>query len=84
MSETGLDVAKKYINTPVGSLARHKFVNLTEVNSDFAEVPKKYTSNEPLNYMLEVYMDDYIVLAIPTSQEKHIMYPCHYGVDNMM
>ena len=58
VAETGLDVAKQYINTPVGSLAPHKFVKLKEVNSDFAEVPKKYTSNEPLNYMLEVYMGD--------------------------
>ena len=49
------------------SLAPHKFVKLTEVNSDFAELPKKDTPNEPFNYMLEVYMDDYIVVAIPGS-----------------
>ena len=50
VSETGRDVAEQYIETPVGSLAPHKFVKLTEVNSDFAELPKKDASNEPLNY----------------------------------
>ena len=54
----------------MGSLAPHKFVKLTEVNTDFAELPKKYTSNEPFNYMLEVYVDNYIVLDIPRSQDQ--------------
>ena len=43
---------------------------LMEVNSDFAELQNKDTSNEPLNYMLEVYMDYYIVLDIPKSQDQ--------------
>ena len=42
----------------MGSLAPHKAVKLTEVNPDFAELPKKDISNEPINYMLELYMDD--------------------------
>ena len=39
VSETGQDMAEQYIETPVGSLAPHKFVKLTEVNSDIAELP---------------------------------------------
>ena len=70
VSETGRDVAEKYTDAPVGSLAEHKFVELTELNSEFAELKKKDTSNEPFNYMLEVYMDDYIVLAIPNIQDQ--------------
>ena len=31
---------------------------------------KKYTSNEPFNYMLELYVDDYIVLDIPKSKDQ--------------
>ena len=34
VSETGRDVAEQYIKNPVGSLAEHKFVDLTEVNSE--------------------------------------------------
>ena len=32
VSETVLDVEEQYIETPVGSLAEHKVVELTEVN----------------------------------------------------
>ena len=57
----------------MGSLAEHKFVELTEVNSEISELKDKYTSKESSkessNYMLEVYMDDYIVLAIPKIQD---------------
>ena len=70
VSETVQYVAEQYIETPVLSLAPHNFVNLTEVNSDFAELPKKDTLNEPFNYMLEVYMDDYISLSIPRIQDQ--------------
>ena len=45
-------------------------MKLTEVDLYFAELPKKDISNEPFNCMLEVYMDDYIVLAIPRIQDQ--------------
>ena len=61
----GRDVAEKYIETPVGSLASHKFVKLPQLNSDFAELPKSDILDEPLNYNPEVYREDYIALAIP-------------------
>ena len=70
VSETGQNVAEQYIDTPVGSLAEHKFVEFTEVNSEIAELKKKYTSKETFNYMLEVYIDDYIALAIPRIQDQ--------------
>ena len=34
--ETGRDFAEQYIETPVESLAQHKFVKLTEVNPECA------------------------------------------------
>ena len=45
-------------------------MKLTEVNSEYAELLKKDTSNEPFNYMIEVYMDDSIVLDISRSQDQ--------------
>ena len=38
--------------TPAGSLAPHKFVKLTEVNPEFAEMSKVDISDNPFNYML--------------------------------
>ena len=49
VSETGRDVAEQYIKNPVGSFTEHKFLELTEVNSDIAELKKKDTSKEPFN-----------------------------------
>ena len=49
-------------------MAPHNFLKLTEVHTDFTALPKIDLSDNPLNYMLEVYMDDYIVLAIARSQ----------------
>ena len=54
----------------MGSLAPHKFVKLTEVNPDFAELPKSDIFDGLFNYMLEVYTDNYIALAIPGSQDQ--------------
>ena len=61
-------MVEQYIDTPVGSLAPHNFLKLMEVNPYFVELPKKDISNEPFNYMLEVYIYDYIELAIPKRQ----------------
>ena len=61
---------EQYIETPVGSFALHKFVKLREVNPDFAEVPKSDVLDDPFSYMMELYMDNYIVLAIPRSRSQ--------------
>ena len=61
-------MAEQYIKTPVGSLAENKFLKLTEVKSEISELKNKDNSKEPFNYMLELYTDDYIVLAIPKIQ----------------
>ena len=45
-------------------------MELKEANSDIEELKEKDTSKESFNYMLEVYMDDYIVLAIAKSQDQ--------------
>ena len=51
-------------------MALHKFVKLTEVNPDFAELPKSDVLDDPFNYMLEVYIDDYISFAIPRIRDQ--------------
>ena len=83
--ETVRDVAEQYIETPVVSLAPHKFVKLAEVNPDFAELPKTDILDEPFNCILEVYMDDYIVLVIPRSQYQlhHVSNSIITGIHDM-
>ena len=70
VSETGKDVTEQYIETPVVSLALQKFVRLTEVNPEFAELPKSNISDDRCNYTMEIYMDDYVALDILTSRDQ--------------
>ena len=51
-------------------MAPHKFLKLMEVNPEFAELPKTDILDDPFNYMLEVYMDNYIMLAIPRIRDQ--------------
>ena len=68
-SETGRDLADDYIETPAGSLQTHKFVKHSTHGEDFETLPKTSEDKEIL-YVVEVFVDDCIVVAIPTSQEQ--------------
>ena len=48
----------------------HKYVKLTEVNTEFSDMPQEDSLDDPFNYMIEVYMYDYIVLAIPRIRNQ--------------
>ena len=63
VSQTGLDVAKQYVDNPVESLEPHKFVKLNELNPWFDELPQEDSLENPFNYMLDMYMDDNIVFG---------------------
>jgi hypothetical protein len=69
-SEKARDVAEDYINVPVGQLPSHKFQEHTEVHPDFQSLPACDKISQPLLYMVEVYVGDFICIAIPTSQEQ--------------
>ena len=72
-------MTEQYIDTPVGSLAPHKFVKLTEVNPDFTELPKIDILYNKFNYILEVYMENYIALAISRIRPQ-----LHHVTNTMM
>ena len=72
-SETGRDVAATYAETQVGSLPPHKFESHTEATAEYLALPERSHATA-LKYLLEVYVDDYISLAIPTARKqlKHL------------
>ncbi len=72
-SETARDIATEYCEMPVGSLAPHKFIHLIIGNS-FQTQPVN-TPDSRANgflYALEAYVDDFVSIVIPTSQEQLI------------
>ena len=80
-SETARDVAQQYLQTPIGSLESHKFEHLTTPHNSALPL----TDSTPLRFMLEVYMDDFIGLAIPTSlsQLRHYANAVMYGIHDI-
>ena len=82
-SETARDVAEQYLQCPTPSLPHHKFLPKTLQHTDIDILP--LTSDTPLKFVLEVYMDDFIGLAIPTSlaQLRHYSNAVMYGIHDV-
>ena len=83
-SETGRDVAQQYAEAPVGSLDNHKFIAHSLQGEDY----NKFQGDEGINklrYLLDVYVDDYISLAIPRTKEdlRHIANAVMKGVHDI-
>ena len=67
-SETARDVAAHHAELPMHTLPDHQFLHLTSTNPTFSTLPLTSPSTD-LRYMLEVYVDDFIGLAIAPSQQ---------------
>ena len=68
-SETARDVAAQYAELPMNTLPDHKFLQHTTSNDEYKDLPQHRSPNDrPLRYIMEVYMDDFIDLAIATCQ----------------
>ena len=82
-SETARDVAEQYLQLPIGDLPTHKFTHKTERHPEAKALPQEATA--PMKFVLEVYMDDYIGLAIPTSlsQLRHYSDAVMFGIHDV-
>ncbi len=69
-SETARDVAQDYCETELGTLPPHKFTHYVTGNHAYAELPETDPTGRPFRYLLEVYVDDFVSLVIPTSREQ--------------
>jgi hypothetical protein len=71
-SKTARDIATNYCETLVGSFTPHNFVHHV-IGSDEVQALPANTPNGRANgflYALEVYVDDFVSIVIPTSQEQ--------------
>ncbi len=69
-TETARDVALDYYNTPIGCLPCHKFTAHVAGDKAFEELPTTTPLDTAFMYALEVYVDDFMSIIIPTSQEQ--------------
>jgi hypothetical protein len=68
-SETARDVATQYTETPVGSLKDHKFIDYAMSGKQVQKLPETEDDNG-FWYLEEVYVDDFMALAIALSKEQ--------------
>ena len=84
-SETARDVAADYAETPVGTLPAHKFQPLTETDPAFQALPEGSEVDVPWSYVIEVYVDDYLAIAIPACKAhlRHLSTSVMTGVHDV-
>ena len=82
-SETGRDVAEQYAERPVGSLPPHKFLRYATGSDAYKDLPPDCLA--ALLYMYEVYVDDYISIAMPLSQRQldHLANAMGHGIHDV-
>ncbi len=78
-SETSRDVANMYCQTRLGSLPLHKFDHYMRGSECFKQLPK--TDDQTTGqYLIEVFVDDFMSLVIATAQDQCL----HVGTATMM
>ena len=84
-SETGRDVATQYAETPIGTLRDNKFIDMAAQGADFDTLPAQSDEADPLRYLVEVYVDDFISLAMPRSQAdlRHVANAVMNGIHDV-
>jgi hypothetical protein len=83
--ETARDTATDYIKTKIGTRPCHKFERYATGLKDYEALPMATRGKPKLRYMLEVYVDDFISLVIPTLQEhlRHVANAILEGIHNV-
>ena len=79
-SETSRDVASAYSQTPMGTLPPHKFEHYMMGGSEVTALPDTVSDNSGFKFIVEVFVDDFMSLAIATSQQQLV----HVGTSTMM
>ncbi len=84
-TEIARDIALDYCNTPIGLLPPHKFDKHLTGDKDYNALPTKVPGNNPCQYGLEVYVDDFMSITIPMSQEQltHVGRAIMAGIHNV-
>jgi hypothetical protein len=69
-SETARDIIEEYIETKVTSLPTHKFIKHVMTSDTIQDLPETGREETGFNYMVEVYVDDFMSIVIPVTQQQ--------------
>jgi hypothetical protein len=84
-TETSCDIAVQYCETKLGTLKKHTFDALVAGHATMAELPETYKTQQHMQYLIEVYVDDFMALIIPTSKEEvtHVGQAIMHGIHDV-
>jgi hypothetical protein len=84
-SETARDVAAKYADARLGTLEEHKFAQYARGSKAFEDLPEFSDDSQALRYCYEVYVDDFIPLAITASKQQleHVARALLHGIHDV-
>ncbi len=83
--ETARDITTEYTDMQVGTLPKHKFEKYVMGDVEYNALPKTSTQKTGFLYMLEVYVDNFMSLIIPISQEQlqHVVTAVMTGIHDV-
>jgi hypothetical protein len=75
----------QYCKTKLGTLKEQKFDALVAGNATVAELPETSKTQKYMRYLIEVYVDDFMALAIPISVREvtHVGRAVMHGIHNV-
>jgi hypothetical protein len=84
-TETARDITTEYTDMQVGTLPKHKFEKYVVGEVKYNALPKTRTQNTGFFYMVEVYVEDFMIFVIPISQEqlRHVMTAVMTGIHDV-
>jgi hypothetical protein len=82
---TSRNITMQYCETEIGTLKKHKFDALVSSNAMLAELPETYKTKKDMKYLIEVYVDDFMALVIPTSIKEvtHVGQVVMHGIHDV-
>jgi hypothetical protein len=84
-TETSRNITVQYCETKLGTLKKHKFDALVAGHATMAELPEMYETQQHMQYLIEVYVDNFMALVIPTSKEEvtHVGQAVMHGIHDV-
>lgn len=84
-TETSRDIATTYCETEIGTLPSHKFDKHVSDNDATRELPDTPLTNKRMRYLIEVYVDDFMAIVIPTTKEDvtHVGRAVMHGIHDV-
>jgi hypothetical protein len=84
-TETSCDIAATYCETKIGTLPSHKFDDLLSADDAVGELPDTPATNKFMRYLIEVYVDNFMAIVIPTTQHEvtHVGRAVMHGIHDV-